>query len=177
MERLRRLADRDGVAVIIVTHDHRILDVADRIVNLVDGRIGSDVRVGEALSICRFLQACPVFSELGTKQLAEISQQMVRETASAGQEIVRQGDPGDRFYLIHSGQFEVSRDGQTVARLGEGDFFGEAALITGGERNATVRALEAAELFSLGKDQFDRALEQSADFKSGLLATFFQRLP
>lgn len=177
VERLRRLADRDGVAVIIVTHDHRILDVADRIVNLVDGRIGSDVRVGEALSICRFLQACPVFSELGTKQLAEISQQMVRETASAGQEIVRQGDPGDRFYLIHSGQFEVSRDGRTVARLGEGDFFGEAALITGGERNATVRALEAAELFSLGKDQFDRALEQSADFKSGLLATFFQRLP
>ena len=84
---------------------------------------------------------------------------------------------GDRFYLIHSGQFEVSRDGQPVARLGEGDFFGEAALITGGERNATVRALEAAELFSLGKDQFDRALEQSADFKSGLLATFFQRLP
>lgn len=175
--RLRRLADQDGVAVIIVTHDHRILDVADRIVNLVDGRIGSDVRVGEALSICRFLQACPVFSELGTKALAEVSQQMVRESVPAGKEVVRQGDPGDRFYLIHSGRFEVSRDGKMVASLGEGDFFGEAALISGEKRNATVHAAENSELFSLDKNQFAQALEQSADFKSGLLATFFQRLP
>jgi putative ABC transport system ATP-binding protein len=177
VERLRALADRQGSAIIIVTHDNRILDVADRILNLIDGRIGSNVRVGEALSICRFLQACPAFSKLETKDLAEVSQSMRRQSAVTGEEIVRQGEAGDRFYLIRSGLVEVIRDGKPVARLGEGEFFGEAALLTGAPRNATVRALEPSTLFSLHKDEFDLALERSADLKSRLLDTFFQRLP
>ncbi len=177
VERLRTLADQEDAGVIIVTHDNRILDVADRIVNLIDGQIASDVHVGETLSICRFLQACPVFSALAVRELVEVSQHMLTSDAFPGEEIVRQGETGDRFYLVRSGLVEVVRDGKVLARLGEGEFFGEAALISGSPRNATVRALEPSKLYSLGKDRFDLSLERSADFKSRLLDTFFQRLP
>lgn len=177
VNRLRTLADREKATVIIVTHDNRILDVADRIMNLIDGCIASDVHVGEALSICRFLQACPVFSALAARELVGVSQHMLTSDASPGEEIVRQGEPGDRFYLVRSGLVEVVRDGKVLARLGEGEFFGEAALISGSPRNATVRALEPSTLLSLRKGRFDLALERSVDFKSRLLDTFFQRLP
>lgn len=78
----------------------------------------------------------------------------------AGDDIVRQGEPGDRFYLIESGRAEVWQQGlyddapQKVADLKPGDHFGEEALVTGGTRNATVRMTEGGRLLSLKKEDF-----------------------
>ena len=176
---LQALAREAGTAIVLVTHDARILEVADRIVNLVDGRIVSDVMVGESIRMCEFLPRCPVFAGMTPTALADVAGRMVREHHPAGTVLIRQGDPGDKFYVMRTGHVEVivahgvSR--QVVATLEEGAFFGEVALLTGEARNATVVALEPVEVFSLKKDDFQAALDASATFREQLLKVFFQR--
>lgn len=85
-------------------------------------------------------------------------------TAAAGEEIVRQGDPGDYYYALRSGTCEVVRRGANkreirLAELGPGDTFGEEALISGARRNATVRMTSDGELARLTKDDFSRLVK------------------
>src|SRR5207253_1055070 len=100
---LRSLASEEGTAILIVTHDNRILDVADRIVNMVDGRIVSDVAVESSVMICEFLSKCSVFAGLTPATLSGIAGTMRRETCPAGTVVLRQGDEGTKFYLIAAG--------------------------------------------------------------------------
>src|SRR6185437_9333275 len=108
------------------------LDIADRIVTMVDGRMTSSVIVGEATFITEFLKKCPVFRDQTPGELTDISQKMVPEVVAAGELIVRQGDAGDKFYLIREGKVEVIvKDDQgerVVATLETGNVFGEQAL-------------------------------------------------
>ena len=75
-------------------------------------------------------------------------------TAPSGRVIVREGEPGDRFYVVRSGEVRVTRGGAEVARLGPGEAFGETALLLGVPRTATVRAGPKTELLALGAEQF-----------------------
>lgn len=70
--------------------------------------------------------------------------------------ILQQGDPGDRFYILLEGAVRVVRDGETVASLGPGDFFGETALLLDMPRNATVQASEHALTWSITRAAFQR---------------------
>jgi len=175
----QELARDEGCTIIMVTHDNRILDVADRIVNMVDGHIKSDVAVQETSVICEFLKEFPLFSDLTPNTLAEIADQMVIHEADAGESIVRQGDPGDLFYLIRSGSVDVvvQEDNQEkkLAELQQGQYFGEAALITEEPRNASVVAREKSLFYALGKDDFRAVLEQSATFEEELRQALFNR--
>ena len=96
-----------------------------------------------------------------------------------GTTVIRQGEPGDKFYVIRTGQADVIIDDGTsrkaVTTLSEGQFFGETALITGEPRSASVVATEAIEVYTLGKDAFRAVLDASATFKDQLLRVFFQR--
>jgi len=176
---LQEIAQAEKSTILLVTHDNRILDVADRIVNMVDGRIISDVVVGETAEKCEFLRNCSLFAEITPSTLAEIADRTARETRAAGEEIVRQGDPGDKFYVIRRGSVEVEQESKgqkrIVATLKTGDFFGEAALIKEQPRNATVRALEELELYSLGKEDFKQVQDQSATFTEQLRKVLFVR--
>src|SRR5262245_7360232 len=141
MEILQRLAREEGCTSLIVTHDNRILKVADRIVNMVGGRIKSNVLVKESLLLIQYLQRCVVFANQTPDALTQIVEKMTLEQFPAGATVIRQGDPGDKFYLVRRGRVgvvmrEVGME-KTVATLVEGDFFGERALMTGEPRNAT----------------------------------------
>jgi CRP-like cAMP-binding protein len=78
----------------------------------------------------------------------------------AGEIIIRQGDPGDYYYMIRQGRCEVTRkpmqgtQSVKLAELGEGESFGEEALLSGTKRNATVSALTNGILMQLSKDNF-----------------------
>ncbi|HEV3340168.1 MAG TPA: ATP-binding cassette domain-containing protein [Pirellulales bacterium] len=176
---LQKFAKEKGSTVLMVTHDNRILDVADRIVNMVDGRVISDVLVQEAATIGEFLQRNALFKNLSAGTLAEVADKMTLERFSAGDIVIRQGDPGDKLYVIRSGSAEVlvAREGETrqVATLGTGDFFGEAALISGEPRNATVRAKETLEAYTLGKDDFKHVIDASPPFRDELRRVLFAR--
>jgi putative ABC transport system ATP-binding protein len=175
----QELSREQGVTIVMVTHDNRILDVADRIVNMVDGRIKSDVVVQESALICEFLQKLRAFEKLTPATLASIADKMQVEQHSPGDVITRQGEPGDKFYLIRSGEVEVLVDDGTekrvVATLRDGDLFGEQALLTGEPRNATVTATKVTMLYSLGKVDFQAAISASASLREELQKVLFER--
>ncbi|MCH2115331.1 MAG: ATP-binding cassette domain-containing protein [Pirellulales bacterium] len=175
----QELARDEGCTIIMVTHDNRILDVADRIVNMVDGHIKSDVAVQETSVICEFLKGFPLFADLTPNTLAEVADQMMVHEADEGQEVIRQGDAGDLFYLIRDGSVNVLVDDgekrKKIAELKAGQFFGEAALITDEPRNATITAQEKSVFYVLGKNDFRRVLETSASFEEELRQALFNR--
>jgi len=137
---LKEATVENGTTVVMVTHDHRIIEKADRLVHMVDGRIASDVVLHDALRICEFLKTVDAFQDLTPTELTNVAEKMTKRRFVKGDVIIRQGDVGEEFFLISEGTVEVMREGRDVAALGAGDFFGEAALITGEPRNATVVA-------------------------------------
>lgn len=177
---LKKLAQEEGCTSLIVTHDNRILDVADRIVSMADGCIKSDVLVQEEIEICEFLKQCDVFAHLTTGTLTNMAEEMERESQEAGTVLIRQGDEGDKFYLIKSGLVDVivnqgQPDEAKVATLGKGQVFGETALLTGEPRNATVIATQDVELYTLDKPHFRSAIAASEPFRKELEKILFQR--
>jgi putative ABC transport system ATP-binding protein len=177
---LKRLAQEEGCTSLIVTHDNRILDVADRIVSMVNGRIKSNVLVQEELEICEFLKQCEVFSHLTTSALTNIAEAMEQESHPAGTVLIHQGDEGDKFYLIKRGVVDVivNRGRQNeakVATLSKGQFFGEMALLRDAPRNATVVAVQEVDLYTLDKPHFQAALASSEPFRKELEKILFQR--
>ncbi len=87
-----------------------------------------------------------------------------------GDAICIYGEIGDRMYFINKGAVEVvSQDGkQQYAIIREGDFFGEIALILQHPRNATIRALEYCDLYSLDKESFDRVVSHYPEFEKSI---------
>ncbi|HSS72887.1 MAG TPA: MFS transporter [Gaiellaceae bacterium] len=105
----------------------------------------------EALAL---LRPIPIFAPLPPPTLERLASQAVPVQVSTGTEVVRQGEPGDRFYVIESGRFEVAVDGARTAELGPGEFFGEIALLRNVPRTATVKATADSKLLALGRHEF-----------------------
>ena len=177
VELLQQLAKENSSTIIIVTHDNRILDVADRIVNLIDGRIRSDVLVQEAAIISQMLAQCKIFEGVTPRTLANVADQMTAETFPAKQRVIQEGDIGDRFYLIREGRVAIKQglEDKVVAELGPGDFFGEMALLTGQPRNASVDTLEDTILYCLSKPAFQAAMAESASLVDEIRSSLFDR--
>jgi putative ABC transport system ATP-binding protein len=177
---LQALARNQGSTSLIVTHDNRILDVADRIVNMVDGRIKSNVLIKESVLLCEFLSKCQVFSGLMPSALANVAEKMSRSRHRDETVVFRQGDEGDQFYVIRHGAVDIiQNDGRperrVLATLGVGEFFGEMALLTGERRSASAVARGDLETYSLSKPAFREAVEASASFKEELYRVYSQR--
>ncbi len=172
---LKETTIEQGSTVVMVTHDHRIIEKADRLVHMVDGRIASDVVLHDQLRICEFLKTVDLFKSLTPIELTNVAEKVTKRQFVAGDVIIRHGEAGEDFFLISEGTVEVMREGHDVARLGAGDFFGEAALITGEPRNATVVANDNLETYVLGKTEFRAAIEASRSFRDQLYRVYFLR--
>jgi CRP/FNR family transcriptional regulator, cyclic AMP receptor protein len=86
------------------------------------------------------LSTLPLFEDVADDELAEIATFAQEVTVEEGRELVREGDFSYEFMAIEEGEAEVTRDGEHVADLGPGDFFGEMGLLEKTLRNATVTA-------------------------------------
>jgi hypothetical protein len=119
-------------------------------------RIDASVAVPEAR--LNLLRSLPIFAPLSAPSLERVASRLIPTEAPSGTEIVRQGDPGDRFYVIESGGVRVSKNGHQVATLERGDFFGEIALLREIPRTATVIATTDTLLYALERDDFLEAV-------------------
>ncbi len=169
------LTEEDGAAILMVTHDHRIIELADRLVHMVDGRIVSDIVLNDALRICEFLKGVEAFKNLTPNELTHVAEQMTRKQFMPGEVIIHEGDVGEEFFLISDGEVQVEREGHEIARLGSGEFFGELALLTGDPRNANVIAAKPVDAYILAKPDFDAAIAASQSFREQLRRVYFQR--
>jgi MFS family permease len=100
------------------------------------------------------LRGNSIFAPLPVATLERIGNDLVPVAASAGEEVITQGERGDRFYVIAAGQVEVFEDGAFRRSEGPGESFGEIALLHDVPRTATVRATEPTSLLALERNQF-----------------------
>jgi MFS family permease len=103
------------------------------------------------------LRAVPIFTPLPAPTLEGLASHLVRLRVPAGTRLFQQGDPGDRFYIISTGETDIAVDGQHKT-LGPDDYFGEIALLRDLPRTATVTAQTDLELYALGREEFVAAV-------------------
>jgi MFS family permease len=122
------------------------------------------------------LRGNPIFAPLPESTLEQLADSLQPVRVSAGQEVVRQGESGDRFYLVEEGTLEVTVDGRRVKELGAGESFGEIALLRDVPRTATVTAGTDAVLYTLDRGPFISAVTGSGPSLSAAEGVIGMRL-
>jgi hypothetical protein len=120
------------------------------------------------------LHGISIFRPLPAPILEGLAGAMLPLHVEAGREIVREGEAGDRFYVIASGEVEIVTHGEVINHEGPGEFFGEISLLRDVPRTATVRAKTDVELRALERDDFIAAVTghaASAEAADSIVAT------
>ncbi len=127
-----------------------------------------------------FLEKVTFFQGLKKRQLENLARRMVTRTYRKGDAIVVQGQGGEGFFVVISGQAEAVRrraDGEdlVVNEFGPGDFFGELALLDDGPRTATITATEETNCLVLVRWDFLSLLREDADMAVEILLELARR--
>lgn len=121
----------------------------------------------------------PLFEVLQDDERDALIKEMELESHEEGSVIISEGDPGTSMYLIVAGEVKVYTRGTGgtvyLARLGEGDFFGEVSVLTGKPRTATITASQRTELLRLDKEKLDNALARYPGIRKVLDDFYKQR--
>jgi MFS family permease len=104
------------------------------------------------------LSANPIFAPLPGPTIEQLAEVLEELRVTADTEVVRQGEGGDRFYLVKEGSLDVHVDGKLVQTLGAGSYFGEIALLRDVPRTATVKARTDSVLYGLDRNTFIAAV-------------------
>ncbi|WZP00141.1 ATP-binding cassette domain-containing protein [Isosphaeraceae bacterium EP7] len=161
--------------VLIVTHDQRVLERADRIVNLVGGRIVSNVKPELSIRVVRTLATLPQLEGLNTATLARLADHMLVEYASAGDVVVQRGDPGDRIYVIGQGIAEAQDEDGSTRELNVGQAFGTISELSKRTVPETVIARTRLELFVMGTAALQRVLATDKDLNQRVRQYYMSR--
>jgi MFS family permease len=100
------------------------------------------------------LDSVPMFAPLAVAAKEQVAKSLIPISWPAGHEILKEGDAGDRFYIVASGTAEVTQDGRHLRDCGPGDYFGEIALLRDVPRTASVTAIDDMELYALERAAF-----------------------
>jgi CRP-like cAMP-binding protein len=123
-----------------------------------------------------YLSQVPMFASCTSAQIDEIIELAEPRTVNPDTVLVREGETGDEFFVLGSGEAAVSRDGTEVARIGPGEFFGELALFDDAPRNATVTSTTGTTLVAIGRTQFQKLLGDLPGFRDAVLRGMAHRL-
>jgi len=116
------------------------------------------------------LAQVPLFAGMPPRFLKRLADKMDEQRFMEGATIVRQGEPGDTFYVLVEGEAKVKdANGRTLSRLIPGDFFGEISLMDGGPRTATVVAETNMTALALSRKDFSALLRSEPKVTVGLL--------
>jgi CRP/FNR family transcriptional regulator, cyclic AMP receptor protein len=118
----------------------------------------------------------PLFAGCSSDQLAEIDRLADEVHVPSGRTVIRQGDLGQEFALIVDGEADITKDGETVATIGAGDYFGEVALLDSITRTASVVARTDLVLQVLDRRGFNTLLDDQPRLARSLLKGLAHRL-
>lgn len=127
------------------------------------------------------LTLVPFFSNLNQTDAGALANRLVVRRFNANQIVFHLGDPAGLLYIITSGKVKISHsssDGQeaVLAILGNGDFFGELALLDDSPRSATAEAIEPTETLTLHRDEFLDFLDNNPPFARHVLNILARRI-
>jgi CRP/FNR family cyclic AMP-dependent transcriptional regulator len=118
----------------------------------------------------------PLFAKCSRKELEFLITRTDEVDVSAGQTLIKQGNPGDTFYLLLDGEATVQVDGHDRPPLGPGSFFGEIGILDRGPATATVVTTTPARLMVMSHAQFRDAIKANDQLLSQVMATMAERL-
>ncbi len=136
---------------------------------LLAGHVAASVQIDETIHALEELRQFPILAGLSSRELDALASRLVRERFPAGAVVVQEGEPGESFYLVVSGQAEVIVGGARRSILGSGTYFGEIALLLDIPRTATVRALTPLEVLKLHRQDFDALVVNTMDKVAAIL--------
>ena len=122
------------------------------------------------------LQRAPLFESLSRSELEELAKRTDDLDFAAGKVLCKEGESGGEFYVIMSGEVEVTRGGQKLATVGDGGFFGEISLMQDVPRNATVTAITPIRSFVLTRGRFLKLLDDQPGVERKVLRALANRL-
>jgi len=127
-----------------------------------------DAAAGAPTQELAVLDAVPMFALLPVAAKEQLAKSLARISMPAGREIIREGDAGDRFYIVAAGRVQVTQNDRRLRDCGPGDYFGEIALLRDVPRTATVTASEEVELYAIDRAAFiDAATGHAAGREAG----------
>ncbi|CAK9037175.1 unnamed protein product [Durusdinium trenchii] len=146
VRRKKRLSASPDISPMSQSSEARQRSPSMRLAVLSDDKVGA-------------LRKVVVFRTLAPEQLHRLAEALEVVNKKPGEIIFNQGDSGKEFYIIHTGLLEVSIGGKKVRSLGMGDYVGERALLYSEPRSATVKVVEECELWRMGHEEFNQAVE------------------
>lgn len=123
-----------------------------------------------------FLKGVPLFSHVPGEDLAGLAQESSVAEFKANEDVFREGDPGDALYLVVKGHVRVHAGGSALATLGEGECFGEMAILDNAPRSATVTATESLVTLKITREDFFEILSDRPEIARSVFAVLTARL-
>lgn len=132
--------------------------------------------------IATLLKSIPLFETLSETDHAEIIKHITMDYLPAAYDIFKEGEAGDKMYVIKSGIVRIYHAGETasfdqeLAMLGDNDFFGEMALIDETPRNASAKTVEPTQVFILKKEDFLKLISENPTMAEKISKEFLDRI-
>ncbi|MCC6643503.1 cyclic nucleotide-binding domain-containing protein [Candidatus Peregrinibacteria bacterium] len=132
--------------------------------------------------IANLLKSMELFSTLDESEHAEVIKHITMDYLPSNHVLFKEGDPGNSMYIIKSGIIRIYHPGETpsfdkvVAMLGDGDFFGEMALLSETTRNANAMVVEPTQLFIIKKEDFLKLISENPKIAEKISAEFLERV-
>jgi CRP/FNR family cyclic AMP-dependent transcriptional regulator len=122
------------------------------------------------------IKQVPLFANCSKHELEEIAHIADEIDLNEGKEMTREGSRGREFFVLLEGDADVTKDGQSINKLGAGDFFGEIALVSDTPRTATVTATSPVRALVITDRSFRRLLDESPEIQRKVLVALAERL-
>lgn len=122
------------------------------------------------------LKRAPLFAGCSKSELRALASTADELDLREGTIITREGRPGREFFVLISGNAQVTKKGKEVAQLGAGDWFGEIALLTDAPRTATVKATSPVDVLVITDRSFKTVVETMPSIALKVLSTIGERL-
>jgi CRP-like cAMP-binding protein len=132
-------------------------------------RLGKDAKM-------ELLKRVPLFSKLDKKSLQDVAHIADQLDLPSGKEMATEGDRGREFFVLLKGEADVTKAGQRINTMTEGDFFGEIALVTKMPRTATVTATSDVDVLVITEHDFDALLKRSPEIGRAVAEALAERV-